>query len=157
MAAKTYANFQDLMKHGERLENGCIVWSKSRTKAGYGQKALANTKFYVHRLVCAIFYGEPKSGMEVLHSCDNPPCFNPDHLSWGTRKQNVADMIAKGRNNIVPSRGEKHGMSKLTEEDVMEIRFLHRRGFVLTDLAKIYLTTASNISLIVTNKHWKGN
>jgi hypothetical protein len=44
--------------------------------------------------------------MVVMHSCDNPPCCNPAHLSAGTVRDNALDMIAKGRAN--PPRGELH-------------------------------------------------
>ena len=38
----------------------------------------------------------PRSGMDVMHSCDNRLCVNPEHLSEGTRKQNIHDAISKG-------------------------------------------------------------
>lgn len=37
------------------------------------------------------------SAIQVLHKCDNPPCCNIDHLFVGTQKDNVQDMISKGR------------------------------------------------------------
>lgn len=146
---------EQILKDTETLANGCMVWTKSRTKAGYGQKGLNGTKYYTHRLVCEIVNGKSAPKQEVLHSCDNPPCCNPNHLRWGTRKQNVADMIARGRQVSNPSKGEKHGGARLTAYEVVEIRILHSHGFVLTDLAKIFGVTPAHIHLIVTRKLWK--
>ena len=51
-----------------------------------------------HRVVCALVHGEPSTpDLEAAHSCDNPPCINPRHLSWLTRAQNIADSYARGR------------------------------------------------------------
>jgi len=50
----------------------------------------------------------------VCHRCDNPPCFNPAHLHWGTHADNVADKVSKGRQ----PRGEKHGVARLTDAQV---------------------------------------
>jgi hypothetical protein len=44
--------------------------------------------------------GKPGEGMDILHKCDNPPCINIDHLFEGTPKDNIHDMIAKGRHNF---------------------------------------------------------
>lgn len=39
----------------------------------------------------------PEPGMNAMHSCDNPRCVNPSHISEGTSKDNRADSVAKGR------------------------------------------------------------
>ena len=78
-----------------------------------------------------------------------------EHLKWGTRKQNVQDMISKGRHRTNPNKGEKHHRAKLTKEEVLEIRILSSRGFVLTDLAKMYGVTTAEIHHIVTRRTWK--
>ncbi len=58
--------------------------------------------------------------LQVLHDCDNPSCCNPKHLFLGTCQDNVNDMFNKEREN--KAKGISHGMSKLTEEDVIKIR-----------------------------------
>ena len=148
-------NYEKLLVNTETLDNGCIVWTKSRSKGGYGQKAVNGIKKYTHRLSAEIHHGPGVKGQEVMHLCDNPPCLNPEHLKWGTRKQNVQDMIAKGRHRTNPNKGEKHHMAKLTKEEVLEIRILSSRGFVLIDLAKMYGITAAEVHQIVTRKKWK--
>lgn len=147
--------YEDLLKDAKELENGCIVWTKSCSKGGYGQKGVNGIKMYTHRLVTEMFYGAPKPNQYALHSCDNPPCINPEHLRWGTAKQNVADMYARGRNRNGQLKGEEHGRAVLTKEDVVEIRILSSHGFTLKDLAKIYNVSFSTISLIVQRKLWK--
>jgi len=78
-----------------------------------------------HRLSYQIHKGEIPEGMVVMHSCDNPSCVNPDHLSIGTQSQNIKEAIAKGR-KVLPKlshpSGADHPCSKLTEENVIEIR-----------------------------------
>jgi hypothetical protein len=62
-------------------------------------------------------------GMFICHRCDNRRCIAIEHLFIGTRADNVADMVAKGRRkNVGGKRGELHWKAKLTEERVREIR-----------------------------------
>jgi hypothetical protein len=63
--------------------------------------------------------------MVVMHACDVPACCNPDHLSVGTQKENLADMRAKGRHGITRHIGEAHGMCKVTTAQVEEIKQLY--------------------------------
>lgn len=55
-------------------------------------------------------------GMEILHSCDNPPCVNPFHLFMGTTLDNRRDAFRKGRQK------PPQPLKKLTPEDVLAIR-----------------------------------
>jgi hypothetical protein len=59
-------------------------------------------------------------GLLVRHTCDNPPCCNPDHLLLGTPQDNANDMVARGRVRITA--GEAHPNAKLTAAAVREIR-----------------------------------
>lgn len=57
----------------------------------------------VHRYVWVTIHGQipgPTNGKEklfVLHHCDNPPCFEPEHLWLGTQAENMRDMSEKRR------------------------------------------------------------
>lgn len=74
----------------------------------------------VHRLVCETEHGPAPFGYEAAHSCGNGHlgCVNRNHLSWKTRAGNAADMVAHGTS----AKGEGHGLAKLTEDAVREIR-----------------------------------
>lgn len=85
----------------------CWEWGGYREKNGYGRKTLVRNgrlEIAVHRLAWAWAnwngIGEWTSipeGMFVCHRCDNPPCFNPEHLFLGTHTDNMRDSIAKKR------------------------------------------------------------
>jgi hypothetical protein len=106
--------------------NGCWVWTGKTIRGGYGDFAQSvNGKWkhiIAHRWAWAEAHGEVPAGILVLHHCDNPPCVNPEHLFLGTQQDNVLDMHSKRRGN--PPRGEEQPTSKLTVQDVEEIRRL---------------------------------
>jgi len=79
---------------------------------------------YLHRAVCEEARGRCPKGKEVLHSCDNRACINKDHLSYGTRKQNAKGAMERNRLHTGDNpgvQGENHGLSKLTNSQVLNI------------------------------------
>lgn len=55
-------------------------------------------KKLAHRVSYEMHNGPIPKGMHIMHSCDNPACVNPNHLSAGTRSDNMTDCAQKGRN-----------------------------------------------------------
>lgn len=104
-------------------QDGCWRWLGAKDKDGYGRfRGEIGGVVYqrAHRFSYALNTGEivrPES--IVMHSCDNPECTNPDHLSVGTPKQNMEDKAHKGRSNIAI--GERSSRAKLNEAQVREI------------------------------------
>ena len=78
-------------------ESGCWVWQLSGSQGGYGQKCVGGKAMPAHRYYYEQKYGPIPEGLDACHRCDNPSCVNPDHIFPGTREENVADCIAKGR------------------------------------------------------------
>lgn len=76
---------------------GCAEWTGATNSEGYGQKKHGDKLTYVHILAWEMANGPVPKGLCVLHRCDNPPCYNVDHLFLGTKADNTADMISKGR------------------------------------------------------------
>lgn len=75
----------------------CIEWTGSRDKDGYGRTFTEGQAYQAHVLTWISFYGPVPDGMLVMHTCDNPPCINIDHLQLGTHATNAQDRDAKGR------------------------------------------------------------
>lgn len=76
-------------------DSSCKVWTGSIDKWGYGRTGRPRVK--IHRLAWEQKHGPIPKGMCVLHHCDNPPCYNVDHLFLGTLSDNERDKVAKGR------------------------------------------------------------
>ena len=91
-----------------------------------------------------------------MHKCDNPLCINYFHLFIGSLRDNTQDMIKKGRARFTSNVavGSKHGMAKLTEQDIVEIRRLLKTNIKQTLIAKQFSVTRSLISAIKCNKIW---
>lgn len=133
-------------------DTGCLEWTGSRIATGYGRVRHNGRLACTHRLAYMFAHGEIPEGQYVLHRCDNPPCCNPDHLFLGDQFDNMRDMIRKGR--LYNRTGSKNGCSKLTEDDVREIRRLKAEGVKQVRLAERFGVSTVAISLIVLRKKW---
>jgi hypothetical protein len=97
-----------LLRHCLVTIRGCWEWVGYRMTNGYGKMSYKGQRAkWVHRLAFRAFKG-PIEGIDVCHSCDNPPCFSPAHLFSGTAKDNAADMMAKGRHPFVFEKQKTH-------------------------------------------------
>ena len=83
-------------------ETGCWEWQLSTQRNGYGQIKFNKKMCRAHRVSYSAFNGEIPEGQEVMHSCDNRRCVNPDHLSVGTHQQNMSDIVKRGRQRTGP-------------------------------------------------------
>lgn len=146
---------REVFERTEKLvtETGCIEWMGGRSTYNYGIiQSKVHGAIGAHRVALSIKLGHPiPDNVHALHTCDNPPCVNPDHLFAGTDQDNVADMIAKGRNIY----GERVKTRKLTENQVREIIARHSTGTIgQRRLAREYGVSASAIQKITEGKLW---
>jgi len=133
-------------------EGECIIWTGTKSR-GYGKLMYNGKERLAHRLSYEVNRGPIPEGMQVLHKCDNPSCINPDHLFIGTIQDNMDDRNAKGRCN--PAKGESSNLSKLSNQDVVEIKKLSKEGSSLRGLASRFNVTMQNVWMIARNKTWK--
>lgn len=94
-------------------DSGCIEWPHCRTASGYGLCTYERRTQRVHRISYQVVIGPIREGLLMLHSCDNPPCFNPYHVRPGTHRDNSMDALLRDRQAKV-----------LTVAEVTEIRRL---------------------------------
>lgn len=152
--------------HGDSDE--CLIWPYKCNDSNYGMVRNEDKKdWLVTRLTFKLLRpDEFNAALLVLHSCDNPPCFNPRHLFQGTQADNMKDMDKKGRrkSNGRPGvlrgpnpllQGERCGNSKLTEADVLEIRRRHAECETQTALAAEFGLTQGNVGHIVNRRIWR--
>lgn len=137
-------------------ESECWEWTGSLNNKGYGkigENAPSRKTMLAHRASYVLHNGEIPNGFVVCHRCDNPKCVNPSHLFIGTNIDNVADMIAKGRDyRGEPRKGELHPGAKITADIVRSIRNDDRP---LSVIGKEYNITKGHVSNIKRGKVWK--
>ncbi len=135
----------------------CWVWTAARKSRGYGQFHFAGRTQGAHRVSWEIAAGQPApAGIDVCHSCDNPPCVNPGHLFLGTRADNAADMVAKGRSSRTPRFwGERHPRARLTDEAVRQIRALRALGIQGLWVAHLFGVRPSTVAAVVHGQNWR--
>jgi len=136
----------------------CWNWKASKTW-GYGVMKYTSSRgikkmVRAHRVSYSMAFGKIGTGLLVCHKCDNRACVNPDHLFAGDFRTNGMDAAAKGR--TAKQLGENHGMNKLRNEDVLEIREKYSIGNVSQQqLASRFGVSQGMIWLIVKRKNWK--
>lgn len=130
----------------------CWEWNGGKYVSGYGQVSTpGDISRPVHRMAHLAWIGPLEEEQQVCHRCDNPPCMNPAHLFAGTRKDNMQDCAQKDRITF----GERVQWSKLTEEDVRNIRAVYATGeFSQKEIAAAYGVSQSNISHTVNGRTW---
>jgi hypothetical protein len=102
----------------------CLAWPHYCMKNGYGQTCVNGKHELVHRVSFKHFIEDP-GALEVLHSCDNPPCFNPLHLFKGTQADNLEDMWSKSRGKNPVHYGIRNVNNRLTPDDIRQIRLFY--------------------------------
>ncbi len=144
--AKVISRF--LSSRTEGGKNDCWNWNKSTNEKGYGQVMCAGKNIKAHKMAYMIHVGDIPDGVSVLHKCDNPRCVNPNHLFLGSQADNINDMYGKKRAIV----GSRHKLSKLTEQEALEI-FKSKESTAV--LANRFSVCAQLVNAIKRKSKWK--
>lgn len=125
----------------------CWIWTGARNSKGYGKffPIASSRKFTAaHRAAWWLTNNPIPDGMLACHRCDNRACVNPTHLFLGTGRDNIHDMVSKGRHS-----------RRLTAEQAKDAIARHAGGETQTAIARSYGVSSSTISLICLGKIWR--
>lgn len=142
-----------IRKNSQIKKSGCWHWllgTRRKRNFTYGRIKFNGRTHAAHRVSWMLFQGSIPDGMFVCHRCDNPICVNPKHLFIGTNADNIRDSSRKGRLHF----GERNGSAKLTEAKVRRIRMLSQRGIKGKILARRFMVSEGNVSMIVNRLIW---
>ncbi len=128
----------------------CWLWTGAQSTTGYGQIRIKGALMFAHRLTFMMENGFIPESTCVLHRCDTPLCVRPSHLFAGTKADNTADMIAKGR----VARGEALPQAKLTKERVSEVKRMLAAGSRPFQIAKMFGLTQQAVCNIRRGRIW---
>jgi hypothetical protein len=131
----------------------CWPWGGGYFNTGYGRVIVKRKSRQAHRFAWEYANGRPvPEGMDILHSCDNKKCCNPNHLRPGTDIENKQDALNRMRNVA----GEDNPSSKLTAAHVLAIRLIRRAyGVQLHIIGAAFGVSGTVASKIASGKAWK--
>lgn len=136
------------------------LWTGGTSGGGYGTFRMGGRMIGAHVASFLLSGRSLTPGEQVLHQCDIKLCVKPSCLFAGTQADNVADMIAKGRQATGsrlcpgPQRGELNHGAKLTADIIATIKRLHVGGARQADIMRATGATRSNVWAIVHGKSW---
>jgi len=143
------AKFWARVSRGE----GCWEWTGVIGSGGYGQMNFLGRSESAPRVAWRLQRGEIPTHLELMHSCDNRKCVRLEHLSLGTRLDNMRDKEAKGRGRV--ARGADQWKARLDNERVRAIRALYADGVSISAIARAFDVHTVTVTKIVKRITWK--
>lgn len=126
---------------------------KNQKGSHYFHVEIAGITKLVHRLVAQAFIPNPENKSQVNHKDGNKLNNSVENLEWCTVKENTIHAFEHGLRNGDAVKGEKQWNSKLTEDQVLDIR--SRKGELLKNISLEFGVSVPTISMIRNNKVWK--
>lgn len=117
------------------------------------------------RIACFLAHGPaPEGKPHALHSCDNPACCNPNHLRWGSVKDNVRDALERNRHSPPPKakkgrspshHGEQTPNATLNESIVRQVWAMHMDGKSVTEISEAVNRSKDAVYDVCRGRSWR--
>lgn len=133
--------------------DGCWLWTASTNTSGYGQiiNDFGKMKLASH-ISYEIYNGAIPDRLQVLHTCDNPLCVNPNHLWLGTHADNMQDRHDKGRDSMRKGH-PSHPHRKMTKENIQRAKELYQNGMTQKEIAILMGVHKMTINRAIAGKY----
>lgn len=105
----------------------------------------------VNRLIAKTFIPNPENKGEVNHKNGIKNDDRVENLEWVTPKENMQHALANGLVAV----GSKSSSSKRTEQEILEIRKLHREGLGYRKIGRLFSMRPQSVKGIVKRVSWK--
>lgn len=119
----------------------CKLWKHSKGK-----------NFTIHRLVAITFIKNIDDKPLVNHIDGNKFNNHVSNLEWCTNSENDLHAFSLGLRSV--RKGEKCNFSKLTSNEVREIKNLKKEGKTQREIAKVFNVSEGNVSQIINGHRW---
>lgn len=158
MSRLLFPSQEDAARFWEKVSIGypdeCWWWNGAMDERGVGQFWLQGRVIRAPQMAWSLANNQTvpfPDELKACHTCDNAPCCNPAHIWPDTHQANMDDMTSKNRH----PHGETHGLSKITEQQVREIREQAAAGQLTQEqIGDQYGLSKWQISNIVRRLQW---
>lgn len=112
-------------------------------------------RYFVHRLVAAAFIDNKENKPQVNHINGLKKDNNIKNLEWVTLSENRRHAYDTGLQSGINRRGEKNNFSKVTKNQVIEIRSTYKKGVVTyKELSEKFNISSTGIGSIIKRRSW---
>lgn len=161
LSVEDYEKILNKLKEGSKVveskdfDEPHWLWNGRVDENGYGRVSYGGKTHFTHVVSCEAFNHRPRNKIEgkielIRHKCQQRSCCSPNHLEFGTAKDNASDRKRDG----TALRGENGSGAKISEELARQIKYAPRDG-TRKERAEMYGVSYEILGGIEIGRTWK--